>query len=59
MCGKPARTDLCGGRWATTVPTATGSGYFGPHPPPLRSSVRATNGGTLEMPITTIARLLF
>src|SRR6202140_4366254 len=23
VCGNSARTDLCGGRWATTVPTAT------------------------------------
>src|SRR6266481_3693861 len=23
VCSNPARTDLCGGRWATGVPTAT------------------------------------
>jgi len=23
VCGNSARTDLCGGRWVTSVPTAT------------------------------------
>jgi hypothetical protein len=29
VCGKAARTDLCGGRRATGVPTATTSGGAG------------------------------
>jgi len=29
VCGNPARTDLCGGRAAMSVPTATGAGSHG------------------------------
>ena len=29
VCGSAARTDLCGGRWATSVPTATLLNLYG------------------------------
>src|SRR2546422_1505593 len=40
VCGKAARTDLCGGRGVTRVPTATDSEIQGLSSPHFRSSLQ-------------------
>ena len=57
VCGKAARTDLCGGRSAMSVPTATarqsGCDPAGASPAQVRSSVRLV--ASVAWPLATVA----